>query len=85
MKWRAIRSGVRRARRAGLEELLDVPVEEVGLEWCEIEVSRRLVDQLVALVIGVGGDARENPVQSLLDVRLSQAHGAIVAFQATGR
>jgi hypothetical protein len=60
-----------------------MPIEEVGFEGREIELSRRLVDQFVALVMGILGETPDNPVQGLLDMRFSQAHGAILAFRAT--
>lgn len=71
---------MRRPRRVGLQKFLDVPVEEVGLEGREVELSRRLVDQRVSLLMRVVGETGENPVEGPLDVRLSQAHGAILPF-----
>jgi hypothetical protein len=69
------------ARWRGLSKLLDVPIQKVGLCGREIELSRRLIDQLAAFESRLVGESSDDPVQGLLDVRLSEAHDFILAFR----
>ena len=68
----SLRSGL--ARPLLLQLVNELPLEEVLLERREVELARRLVDQLAALRPGLLVELSQDPFEGPLHVRLAEAH-----------